>query len=327
MKTQTTTLDTSENKRIFISGGTGVMGRRVVPALVEAGCQVTAVGRSQESREWLQRHGANPVALDLFDAQAVGRAVAGHEIVINLTTSIPPTSRIFLPGAWRMNDRIRRFASANLAEAASAAGAERFIQESFAPIYPDCGDRWIDEKVPFQPLKYNRSVLDAEASAQRFSESGGAGVILRFAFFYGPDSPQMVDIIRYVRRGWALIFGAPGAFYPSCSHDDAAAAVIAALNLPTGVYNVTDDDPLTHREFADSLASAVGAKPPRLPAPWMEKLAGSLGETMARSLRISNRKLKSASDWRPRYPSVREGLEAMLTKEKADSSPLPVRAR
>lgn len=320
-------LDRNTNKRIFISGGTGVIGRRVVPALIKAGYQVTAVWRSHESREWLLRHGAVPIALDLFDSQAVGRAAAGHQVVINLTTSIPPTWRIFLPGAWRMNDRIRRFASANLAEAAAAGGAERFIQESFAPIYLDCGESWIDEETPVRTARYNRSVLDAEASARQYSETGGAGVVLRFAFFYGPDSPQLMDILRTVRYGVAPIFGPPEAFYPACSHDDAAAAVLAALDLPTGVYNVTDDEPLTHREVANLLASAAGAKSPRLPAPWMQKLAGSMAEAMARSLRISNRKLKSASDWSPRYPSFKEGMEAILTKQESHSSWARVRAR
>lgn len=316
----------NRNKRIFISGGTGVIGRRVVPALAQAGCQVTAVGRRHESREWLRRHGATPIALDLFDSRTVGRAVAGHQVVINLTTSIPPTWRIFLPGAWHMNDRIRRFASANLAEAAAASGAERYIQESFAPIYPDGGEHWIDEESPVQPAQYNRSVLEAEASARQFSTSGGAGVILRFAFFYGPDSPQLMDILSIVRRGLAPIFGPPEAFYPACSHDDAAAAVLAALDLPSGVYNVTDDEPLTHREFADVLASAAGSRSPRLPATWMQKLAGSMAETMARSLRISNHKLKSASDWRPRYPSFREGMEAIFSKQESNSSRVRVRA-
>lgn len=152
-------------------------------------------------------------------------------------------------------------------------------------------------------------------------------MVLRFAFFYGPDSPQLMDILKTVRRGLAPIFGPPEAFYPSCSHDDAAAAVLAALDLPTGVYNVSDDEPLTHREFANLLASAAGAGTPRLPAPWMQKLAGSLAETMARSLRISNRKLKSASDWRPHYPSFKEGLEAIFTKQESNSSWVRVRAR
>jgi nucleoside-diphosphate-sugar epimerase len=298
--------------RIFIAGATGVMGRRVVPSLVKMGYRLSAVGRSRQSRQALERIGVTPVELDLFDAAAVRRAVAGHEVVINLATSIPSTLRMFLPGAWRMNDRIRSQASANLAAAAIAGGARRYIQESFAPIYPDCGERWIDEQAPVQPAKYNRSVLDAEAAAARFTQQGGVGVALRFAFFYGPDSPALQDMARFVRRGWSPVFGAPGAYFPSLSHDDAAAAVIAALDLPAGIYNVADDEPLPRREYLASLAGALGVRSPGLPPGWVEKLAGSLAETLARSLRISNRKLKAESGWAPKYPSVRQGWQPAL---------------
>ncbi len=298
--------------RVFLTGATGVLGRRVVPALVKAGHGVTAVGRSPQARQDLERAGARPVELDLFDAAAVREAVAGHDVVINLATSIPPMSRIFLRGAWRTNDRIRSQASANLAQAALAGGATRYIQESFAPIYLDGGDRWIGESAPVYPVSYNRSVLDAEAAAERFTQQGRAGVVLRFAYFYGPDSDLVLEMIKDVRSGWAPVFGASDAFYPSLSHDDAACAVVAALEVPAGIYNVADDEPLRRRELADSLAAALGVRPPWLPPRWTAKLLGSLGEGMARSLRISNRKFKAESTWAPKYPSVREGWRAVL---------------
>ena len=106
------------------------MGRQVVPSLVKAGYSVTAIGRSQKAREELERLGTRPVELDLFDAAAVREAVAGHDVVINLATSILSLSRIFLRGAWRTKDWIRSQASANLVEAALAGRATRYINES-----------------------------------------------------------------------------------------------------------------------------------------------------------------------------------------------------
>ena len=297
--------------RIFIAGATGVIGRRVVRRLAAAH-DVTAIARTQRRREELSRFGATPVQLDLFDAAAVERAVARHEVVINLATHIPPASRALLPGAWRQNDRIRRTASANLANAATAAGAQRFIQESFAPIYPDRGSEWIDEQTPVRPARYNRSVLDAEAAADRFTQDGRAGVVLRFAFFYGPDSEFTHDIIRYVRKGWVPPLGSPDAYISSVSHDDAAAAVIAALGVPAGVYNVVDDAPVTRREFYGSLSATLGVPPPRFLPVWLSRLMGSMGETLGRSQRISNRKLRDASGWVPSLPSVRDGWPAVL---------------
>jgi nucleoside-diphosphate-sugar epimerase len=132
--------------KIFLTGATGVIGRRLVPILAAAGQRVTAVGRSPVVRARLERHGVTTIDVDLFDSVAVRRAVAGHDIVVNLATHIPrSTLQMFLPWVWRENDRLRRVGSATLVDAASAAGAARFIQESFATVYPGCGDRWIDE--------------------------------------------------------------------------------------------------------------------------------------------------------------------------------------
>jgi nucleoside-diphosphate-sugar epimerase len=315
--------------RIFLTGATGVVGRRAVPLLVEAGHRVTGVGRTPEKRAALSRAGADPVELDLFDPQAVGRALAGHDAVINLATHIPHSgTSMFLPGAWRENDRIRRDASRILADAAIAHGVPRFIQESFAPMYADAGDAWIDETSPLQPARYNRSTVDAERSAERVTRSGGAGIVLRFSGLYGPDSPHALELIGYVRKGRAPIPGSPEAFFSSVTNDDAATAVVAALSLPAGIYNVTDDEPLRRREYVDTLAQALGVAPPKLPPAWLMALGGSLAKLMARSVRISNRKLRQASAWRPRYPSAREGWKAAVEAiQGAGIADNPARAR
>jgi len=294
--------------RVFVAGATGVIGRRLVPALVDRGYQVTAVARSPEKRGRLEQMGALAVQPDLFDPDAVRAAVAGHDTVVNLASRVVQASRAFLPGAWAENDRIRRFVSSNLVDAAIAAGAKRFVQESFALTYPDSDAEWVDETVPIAPSRYNRTVADAEAQAERFTaQSGGAGVVLRFAAFYGPDALQLRDMVKLVQRGLSPIPGRADAYWSSVSHDDAARAVTAALALPAGAYNVVDDEPVQREEFFRSLSAALGVPPPRLLPAWTAYLFGSMGEMLARSLRISNKKLKELSGWEPVYKSVREG--------------------
>ncbi|HEX2094624.1 MAG TPA: NAD(P)-dependent oxidoreductase [Longimicrobiaceae bacterium] len=297
--------------RIFVTGSTGVVGRRLVPLLVGAGHQVTAVARDRAKAERVEKQGAAAAVLSLFDPDAVAAAVRGHEVVVNLATHIPAASRAFLPGAWRENDRIRREASRILADAALAAGCGRFVQESITLTYPDSGEEWITEERPVRPARYVRSVLDAEAQAERVTAAGATGVVLRFALFYGPDSGHTLDTIRFVRKGMAPTFGSADGFVSSISTDDAAAAVVAALGVPAGVYNVADDEPVRRREYFESLARTLGVPAPTLPPAWTTFLAGSLGETIARSQRVSNGKLKRAGEWAPRYPSVREGWQAV----------------
>ena len=149
--------------------------------------------------------------------------------------------------------------------------------------------------------------MDAEAAAQHFTDAGGCGVVLRFAAFYGADALQVRDLIRWVRKGWAPLPGPPEAYISSISHDDAAAAVIAVLGAPAGVYNVADDEPVTHRAYVNSLAAALGVRSPRLPPTWLASMTGSVAQALTRSLRISNRKLRQECGWAPRLHTVRDG--------------------
>ena len=299
--------------RVFVTGATGVIGRRVVPALRARGHHVTAAARPSPRLDALAQQGATPLPLDIFDPPAVRQALRGQDAVVNLATHVPQNGRAFLLGAWKAMDRVRREGSAILANAAAAVGAHRFIQESFAATYPDSGSNWITEATPSRAAKYNRSVLDAEASAMRFAAMGGTSVILRFAFFYGPNDPFTEQLVGMARKGWLPLLGPPEAYFPMVTHDDAAAAVVTAIDGPAGTYNVVDDQPLTHRAIGDALARILDVRPPRLLPAWVARLGGSLGETLARSLRVSNAKLKGATGWRPSVPNAEDGLRRAVT--------------
>jgi nucleoside-diphosphate-sugar epimerase len=298
--------------RVFVAGATGVVGRRLIPLLVYSGAEVTAVARTDEKAARLRRQGANPKRVDLFDPPAVEDAVGGHDAVINVATKIPSGARVFMPGAFKENIRIRTEASQNLASAAIASRSRVFIQESFAPVYPDRGAEWIDESVPIEPASYVRSVLDAESAATEFTRSGGTGVVLRFSMFYGPDSSLTLDMVNFVKRGMSPALGGGDAYMSSLWTDDAASAVFAALSVPAGVYNVSDDEPMPRREVFSHLARELGVKAPRMLPRWATRMFGSVGDTVGRSHRISNAKFRNAANWTPKVPSVREGWRLLV---------------
>jgi nucleoside-diphosphate-sugar epimerase len=311
--------------KIFVAGATGVIGRRLVPLLVQSGAQVSGVARSPEKARQLEEQGAIGVTVDLFDPAAVEAAVAGHDIVINMATRIPSGVRALVPGAFNENSRIRTEASQNLASAAIATRSRVFIQESFSPTYPDRGDEWIDESVPIEPSSYVRSVSNAESAAEEFTKSGGTGVVLRFSMFYGPDSSITLDIVNSVKRGLAPAFGAADSYSSSIWIDDAAAAVFAAMSVPAGVYNVTDDVPIRRGEAFSLLADELGVKRPRMMPAWLTRAAGSIGDTLGRSHRISNAKFRHATRWVPHVPSLREGWKILL-REIAERATITPRA-
>ena len=301
--------------RILLTGATGVIGRRAVPLLLADGHEVTAAVREAGRGAGLGRLGATCIPVDLLDPGGLKRALDGHEAIINLATHMPQSAwRMLWRSAWRMNDRVRREGAANVAAAARAAGVRLLLQESFALAYPDGGDRWIDEHTALAPAAYNATVLDAERAAAAFAGDGRRALVLRFAAFYGPDALQTRAYLANVRRGWAALPGGPDRFVSSISHDDAASAVVAALAAPSGAYNVTDDEPVRLAAFSEAIARAIGARTPRPIPAWLTPLLGSVAKAMSRSLRLSNRKLKEATGWTPRYPSVREGWPATIAE-------------
>ena len=296
--------------RVFVTGATGVIGRRVVPILAARGHSVTAATRTPPS---LEQPAVTWVAVDLFDVDALARAFGGHDAVINLATHMPSTTwKMLFRSAWRDNDRIRSEGAANVAAAAHRVGVNILVQESFALTYPDRGDAWIDEATDLAPADYNRTVLDAERAVAGFAQHGGNGVAVRFAAFYGPDAIQVKTYIQALRRGFAGLPGGPDRFISSVSHDDAAAAAVAAMHAPSGAYNVVDDEPVRRAEYFATLAAALHLAAPRFLPGWTTSLFGCVGETMARSLRLSNHKLRSATDWAPTLASVREGWRSTV---------------
>jgi nucleoside-diphosphate-sugar epimerase len=282
---------------IVITGSTGVIGRRAVRALLAAGHRVTGVTRSARGRERLERLGAGAVEADVFDETSLRRAFDGAEAVVNLLTHIPGADRMADPSAWAENDRMRTEASAAVARAAQAAHVRRLVQESIAFVYADGGDAWIDEDAPIAGGGVTTTALTAERNARELF--GGDTVVLRFGLFIGPDSGSTMAALQAARDGASIAIGPPGAYRPTVWLDDAGSAVAAAMEVPAGTYNVVDADPPTNAEIDAALAAAVGRDALRTPPPQESPLA--------RSQRVSSRRLMEAGGWAPR---VRAGTEA-----------------
>ena len=296
--------------KVFVAGATGVLGRAAVKALAAAGHDVRGTARGEEKAALLRAAGAEPVTVDLYDAEAVKSAVAGSEAVVHLATKIPPLTKVRSRKAWAENDRLRTEAAHNLVDAAIAAGAQTYIQEAITFVYADGGDRWLGEDatvaVEVGPL---RTALVSEAEAQRFTEAGGRGVALRFGAFYGPDAPSTIDSVRMARRRMMPVIGRGDNFFSSIHSEDAGSAVVAALSVPTGVYNVVEDEPVTMREYSRTLAEVFGAPRPLRVPKWVAGLViGEPAKYITRSQRVSNRRFKEATGWSPRFASVREGF-------------------
>jgi nucleoside-diphosphate-sugar epimerase len=284
---------------IVITGSTGAIGRRAVRELLAAGHRVRGVTRSARGRELLETLGARAVEADVFDGESLRRAFDGADAVVNLLTHVPSADRMSDPSAWAENDRLRTDASAAIARAARAAGAQRLVQESIAFVYADGGDAWLDEDAPVTGGGVTTTALTAERNARELFD--GDTVVLRFGLFMGPDSGSAQAALEAARNGASIAAGPPGAYRPTLWLDDAAAAIVAALRAPAGTYNAADAEPATNAEIDSALAAAVGVEAlrPRTPQ----------DGPLARSQRVSSRRLREASGWAPRMRAGTESWE------------------
>jgi nucleoside-diphosphate-sugar epimerase len=299
-------------QNIMITGATGVVGRRAVRALLAAGHAVAGVTRSARGARLLEGLGARAVEADVFDRASLARAFAGADAVVNLLTHIPAADRMGQPRAWDENDRLRCEASAAVALAARDAGADRLVQESLAFVYADGGSAWLGEDAPVDATGTTATALVAEANAaERFP---GDTVVLRFGLFVGPDSHlTRADVENARRAGISPSLGARRAYRPTLWLDDAGSAVAAALDAPAGIYNVADADPPTRAEIDAALAAAVGRDALR---PALEDVPPVL-EPVARSQRISSRRLREATGWAPRVRGGTDGWRLVLGERLA----------
>jgi nucleoside-diphosphate-sugar epimerase len=306
----------SEERTVLLVGATGAVGGPTVRALRAAGVEVRALVRTEDRSRVAAGAGATPVVGDLFEPATVVPHLEGVDAVVNLATRIPAPARAVLPGAWAENDRIRMQGSTALVDAAVVAGVPTVVQESIVFQYADGGDAWIDEDAAVDRTSVTASTETAEANVARFVEHGGTGVVLRFGLFYGPHSTHTDATLALVRRGFSPLLGAPTAYQSAIHLDDAASAVVAALGVPSGTYNVADDEPLTRAGFGRALAAALEVKEPRLAPGWAVRLMGKKVEPITRSQRVSNARFKAATDWVPIQPSVRAGWRAVVAAER-----------
>jgi nucleoside-diphosphate-sugar epimerase len=302
----------------FVTGATGVLGRGTVERLLDQGHRVRALARNPERASVISALGAEPVVGDIFDVDAMTRAMAGADSVLHLATRIPPVTQARRPAAWEEKTRLRALGTRVLVDAALAAGVARVVAESITLIYADGGAEWIDERSTVEPTPGLESVVTLEREVERCTAAGRVGIALRFGLFYGPDARSTDESLRAAARRVAPVLGAAGAYLSSIDTGDAANAVVASCRAPAGVYNVVDDEPLTRRAFTEAFATAFGFRHLRIVAGPVARVAGgSAARALARSHRVRNAAFRDATGWAPEVPSAIDGWKRVAATKEA----------
>jgi nucleoside-diphosphate-sugar epimerase len=192
--------------RVFLAGASGVIGQRLIPLLVQAGHVVGGLTRSANKTELLRQLGAEPILCDVFDREALIRAVGDFkpDVLLNELTDLPDDAAQISKLAG-LNARIRIEGTRNLIEAARRSGSPKILAQSVAWQLPDGPDAQAVEEL-------ERSVL-AEG-----------GVVLRYGQFYGPGTYNEKQPPKE----------------PRVHIDRAAERTVAALGEPKGVVVIID---------------------------------------------------------------------------------------
>lgn len=319
--------------RIFIAGGSGAVGSRLVPVLAAAGHQVTGTSRTEAGSRRIDAAGGRGVIMDGRDPASIRRAVleARPDVVVHQLTSLSEGFDFKrFDEVFAVTNELRTRGTDAIIAAAHEAGTGRIVVQSYTGWTNEhAGARVKTEQDPIDPhpVPAARASLAAIAYAERATVEAG-GLALRYGSFYGPGQAlgEGGEMLEAVRRRRVPIVGGGRGVWSFCHIDDAASATVAALTRgAAGVYNIVDDEPAAVSEWLPVLSRTIGAKPPmRVPAWLARTMVGEFGVAWMTTARgSSNKKAKAELGWAPRYASWREGFRTGLGDHAGSDRPQP----
>ncbi|MGE7632689.1 NAD-dependent epimerase/dehydratase family protein [Bacillus paramycoides] len=276
--------------KIFVAGATGVIGRNLLPMLINEGHTVYAMIRSDSQKESLKNLGVLPVIADVFNRKEAFSVLKETlpDVVIHQLTAL---------STWNLEDnaRIRIEGTRNLVDAAKNVGVKKIIAQSISWAY-ESGDKLATETDPldfYAPMPRQVTINGIAKLEETVSELPEA-VILRYGTLYGPGTWYAENGVfaNQVRNNEIIATDGMSSFIHV---EDAARAAVLALDWPSGIVNIVDDSPVTSKEWLPIYAAAIEAPEPKVQV-W--KNSWERG--------ASNNKARKEYGWKPLFPSWSE---------------------
>lgn len=274
-------------KKVLIVGA-GYLSDTLIPKLLAHNYAITATSRDRSRRAALKAAGAQTLPLDLAATDTLARLEPDFSAVIYSVAPGRGGDRrlAFRHGPSLVLDRVRGQA------------LRSFILTSSIGVYHREDGDWVDEDSQTRTLDPKRDLLEGEEQLrQRCSATAYSITILRLAGLYGPGRSPLNWVVDSEKRE-RLSRGHPDGFVNWVRIEDVAEAILQTLNAghAGSLYNVVDNEPVRRQDFYDEACRLAGCKP--------LKLMGSKG----RGKRVRNQRLRRELQWKPRYPTFREGL-------------------
>lgn len=257
-------MNATTSKTIFITGATGLVGSHATEEALRRGHRVRALVRPTSDTRWLDQWGVETIVGDLEDPKALEAGVAGADWVFNCAAKV---------GDWGTLAEFRRLnvdALRLLLEAAVPARLERFVHVSSLGVYEGRDHHGTDETVPPAANSldaYTRSKTEAEALVLDFHRQHGLpAAVVRPGFIYGErDRTVLPKLLLNLRRGTFMYFGS-GEQVLNCIYvKNLVEGIFLAAENPAAVgevFNLTDGQRVTKKQFVGSVAQLAGLKRP-----------------------------------------------------------------
>lgn len=264
----------ASRSRVLVTGGSGFIGRRVVPALLAAGAEVTVADKRS-----FPGGSVRTVLGDLCDPAIAERAVSlGTEVIIHLAAVTRVLDSIQDPaGTYQVNVG----ATVNLLEQARAQSVSTFLFASTNAVTGDVGFAAITEQVPLRPLSpYGATKAAAEMLLSSYTACYGiTGCALRLSNVYGPGMAEkdsfVPRLMRAARGGRGVQVYGDGSQVRDLVHvDDIVAGILTAWQAGcTGPLILGAGESVSVNDILAAARSVTGAE---IPAEYVPAKAGEM---------------------------------------------------
>ena len=255
---------------VFVTGGSGFIGGRLIERLRADGHDVRALARSSAAAERVRSLGAEPVEGDLADVAAMSAGAQGAELAFHAAATL---------GDWGRREDFERGnvqGTSNALRACAEAGVRRFVHVGTEAALM-AGEPLVnvDETAPLRPdspALYSATKARAEQAVLAANREGFETVVVRPRFVWGRGDTTLLPLITRWRAADGSRGSAAGTQLTSTTHVDntVEGLVLGAIRgRPGNAYFVTDGDPVVFREFVSELLATQGVSAPsrEIPAP------------------------------------------------------------
>jgi nucleoside-diphosphate-sugar epimerase len=262
--------------RVFITGATGFLGGALACALAQEGVEVHALARATSDRGGLAGVAVNWHEGDVTVPASLGNAMTGAAWIVHAAGRL---------GEFGVNEEVYQQVhvegTRNVLTAALKSGCQtRVLHVSTTGVLGVTPGGPAAEGSPYAPTNpYERTKAAAERMALEFASQGLPVVICRPAFVYGPGDRHVLGLFQAVRKGrFFFIEGGHRVCHPTFIADAVAGMLLCLRHgRPGATYQIAGPRPVTFRELGETIASALGVRPPRLALPRWAATLGTMG--------------------------------------------------